>query len=362
VALGRLTGAVSGPRPRTRVLIFVAALAALTALVQWHSFSNLLDDTLGLRWSADIVDFLRRNTQGLVLLALVTLFYEFVGFESSGEETRRRDFALNELLSTALASAPNNALIQYGLEREHGDPSAGALSRYLLSDGALLREFVVSIRVQPDGSQFLVTIGLQYKATVERYVVAITSDPLVVELMSVAREVTETFVVPPGQVQLAPNAAGSAVTISAVTVNDAHDAGTRAALTFKPLPERQRRRLLRDAGITRDDSAAKLYVAEPMKDLRLPGRATELRYAVSFTASRSRGHTFWASDRPLHVRSIEVDLSALSASQVAGAEVHLFVGTVGWAPGVDGAAGRWLFPLDRWVVAGQGVFVVWPQA
>lgn len=348
-------------RPRTRVVVFVGVLAIATALVQWSGLSSLLDDTLGIPWSKGIVSFLKTNTQGLVLLALITLFYEFIGFESSREDTRERQRALFDLLDAALLSAPNSALIQYSLRREHDDPTAGALSRYLLSDRALLRDFSVSVRVEPYQDQFKVTITMQYKASLDRYIVALTSDSLAVEPLTVARAVTETFVVPAELAEVVPNVVGSVVEISAVTINDVNDAGSRDNLTFRPISDRKRRKVLRDAGISQDIRACRLYVAHPLRDLRLPDRPTELQYGVRFSTMRSRGHTFWSSDRPLHVRSIEVDLSALTPRQIADAEVHLFVGTVGWAPSVEGNAGYWLFPLDRWIVAGQGVVIVWPE-
>jgi hypothetical protein len=186
------------------VLLFLALLALFTGLVQWNGLANFLNGITGFQWSEGLVGFFKENTEELIMLFVVTIFFEFIGLERSLEAERQRERAVTELLDASLAASPNTALLEYVLTREHGREAAISLSRYLVRDESVLKEFSVSIRVAPAPEGFQVTFVLRYKAVLPRYLVAVTDTALDTEPLTLARLVTETFVVPPGQVS-APN-------------------------------------------------------------------------------------------------------------------------------------------------------------
>lgn len=348
-------------RPRKRVLVFLAVLLVVIGLVQWEGLADLLNVPLGFDWSTGLTEFLRANTSDLVLLFVITIFFEFIGLERSLESDRQRDRVLEELLDASLSSSTNNALLEHVLAQEHDAKAARGLARYLAGDDDyVLNEFSVAVRVEPAAPGFLVTVILGYRATLERYVVGITSQSRDIEPMTIARAVTETFVVPPLQVDTIPNAPGSPVRVEAMSVGD-DDGGTIAQLSFKKISPKARSKLLKEAGVGHDPVSCSLYEARPMRDLELSGDPSELRYTATFASEQTEPHTFWSSDRPLYVQSIDVDLSRLSDEQVQQADLTLFVGNVGWAPMIHPTNGRWSFPLERWLVAGHGIMVSWPK-
>jgi hypothetical protein len=347
---------------RKRVLVFLGGLVLLIGLVQWHHLPAVLDSPLGSKWSDGIITFLKNNTSSLVILFVLTLFYEFVGLERSAEENRRRDASLLDLLSATLASSSNDALIEYSLRREHDEPDSATLARLLLGEkGTKLSEFSVVVRVEASDSGYHTVMTYKYTATLPKYIVALTPNPLVVQTLSLARAVTETIVVPRDATGLAPNAAGSRVTIVGVAHGVSGTAGgSLSPLRFRTMPDRRRRALLRNAGITQEVDDCVLYEASPVVDLNTTADG-KVEYVVKYRTLESLPFTFWVNDRPLHVRAIEIDLSALGRAKYERAQVHLFAGLVGWAARVKEDDGRWLFPIDSWLLAGQGVVVAWPR-
>ncbi len=348
-------------RARGRVIVFLGVLVLIIGLIQWRDLATVLDDPLGSNWSDGLVTFLKNNTSSLVILFVLTLFFEFIGIERSAEDERRRDGALRDLLDATLVSSPNDALIAYSLRREHDAPDSAELAHLLIGDtGNQLLDFAVSIRVEAADDGYHTVMTYKYTASLDRYVVALTPNPLVVQTMCLARAVTETMVVPGVTTGIPPNEAGSRVSVVGVGREvGAVSRGVLSPLRFHRIPQRRCRALLRDAGIAQTVDDCTLYEANPSADLDISA-AGSVEYVVKYRTLEALPFTFWVNDRPLHVREIAIDLSALGRDRYERAQVHLFAGLVGWAARVKEDDGRWLFPIDSWLVAGQGVTVTWP--
>ncbi len=343
--------------PRKRVLLFLGALGALIGVVQWAGFESVLTIFIGDDWAHHLTDFVKHNTEHLVVLAALTIFFEFIGLERTAEDARRRDAAVGELLDAAMKSSPSAALIKQGLRLEHGDTASDSIVNHLLAAGPVFREFFVSIRVEYVDRDYRTVIAYRYQGGASPYVVAMTTDPLVVQTLSQARAVCETFLVPHATSSIPPNAPGSPATVVGVTHGFE---GARTPLAFSALSGRRRSALLRAAGIRRDVSPCALYEARPHRDLDVP-QSSKVGYLVTFNTTQDLPYTFWMSDRPLHLRGVEIDLSALGSARYERAHVNLFFGAVAWAETVKADHGRWLFPIDDWLLPGQGVVVVWPS-
>jgi hypothetical protein len=348
-------------RARRRVIVFLAALVFLIGVVQWRHFPTLLDDPLGSSWSDGIISFLRNNTSSLVILFTLTLFFEFVGLERSAEDNRRREAGLLDLLGATLASSTTDALLAYALKREHGASDSAALAHLLVGDERnQLRDFSVGIRVEAAPEGYHTVMSYKYVAALPRYVVALTSNPLVVQTMCLVPAVTETMVVPPEAIELAPNSEGSRVTVVGVGRDGLNSrAGSLSPLRFDRLSARRQRALLSEAGIKQAVDGCVLYEAKPAADLNILS-GLHADYIVKYRTLETLPFTFWVNDRPVHVRGIEIDLSALGRDRYERAQVHLFAGLIGWAARVKEDDGRWQFPIDTWLVAGQGIAVAWP--
>lgn len=346
---------------RRRVLLFCLGVAMFTALVQWDGLPGLLDDAVGYEWSTPLVDFLRLNTQGMIIMVLLSLYLEFIGFDRSGAKERAAQAGLTDLLDITVASSAPQALARAGLAKEFGPAGGDALSQLVSSRGPVISEAHVRIEVVPEvNGDFRVRIRLSYRSDIHEFVVAQSTDPLMVEAMSSIPAVSEVYLVEPTELAMPP-APNSDRQVGVIV----RSAGKELAstLTFKEITKSRLKALLDGSGVAADNSRVKVFVSDGKLPSSDPGAdAPRFEFSTSYVVSADVPTTFWLADRPMHVREIAVDLRAIGQPAYARAQVHLAAHGTPWAHRKPATAGEWIFPLDTWLVAGQGLHVVWPTS
>lgn len=350
---------------RRRVLFFVGVLAVAIGVLQWSGLPTVLDNLLGLEWSKSVVAFLKANTQGLIIIAILTLFFEFIGFDRSREAEREEAAQIQELLNDAVSSSTGAALARMGLRREYGDKAGQQLSSIINQNSQILKDLVVRISIGTREEDVVVArTRLSYHCNTERFTVAFVTEPLAIPVLNTAMpHLNEILVVTPSQLAAKPGEPGAAISVSVIAKHASRD--WRASLKFTELSDKKLAAALKKGGAAAPDFGCKLFEAHPARDLGINQKGiTDLRFTIDYEVEVDTDfpYTFWTADRPLHIREIEVDMRGLPQAQRAGAKVQLHLGSVPWTNVPTSATGVWHFPVDCWAVNGQGIFVLWRKA
>jgi hypothetical protein len=349
-------------KARNRTLWLAAILSAITVLVQWSGLSSVLDTIAGFAWSAGFVRFLKTNTQGMVIMVMLSLFFEFIGFDESKERARREVEVVQELAAESLRATPTRALARHCLELEYGAEGAEQLMHCILRRSPVLRDFCLRIRVSPRPSgAFEVWTSLTYETDSSRYILGITDKPLHAETLLSTGLLAEVIVVD----DMTPVRATPAVV--PVQVNWMRRNGQAAdevgQLEWTLLSGRRKGAVLKAAGLLTMSDEFSLFEGQPLKRRKSqPNKVIQYEVVTTTVQPASRPYSFWLSDRVLHVKSIEVDLSALGPTIFSEARIHLFIAALPWAGDLSSANGRWSLPVNKWLVNGQGLMVIWPTA
>jgi len=341
---------------RRRILLLCLGVSATTTLVQWNGASAFLDGLVGLPWSQGLVEFLRGETKGLVILVLFTLYFEFVGLNISKEGDRNRSEATNALLAAALEATPNRALMHYCLEKEYGSGAAGHLVAQVMRSSATLNNLSVRIRVRrTPQNDFQVTVQYSYEAMIPRYLIGVTDNPLHGEALLATGKLAEVFVVyDPTDTHEPP------VHIDCLRITPTGPE-LLGKLNFALLSDTQKRALFKTEKTA--SQLTQLMVFEGrLPQARMPKTGDLVQYKVTHNSLQQPAYpyTFWVSDRVLYINSVEIDLSALGPATWEKARIQFFVTALPWLAGVTPKEGVWSFPLQAWLVAGQGFVVIWP--
>jgi hypothetical protein len=323
--------------------------------VQWDGAAGLLDAaTGGIPWSAGLLAFFKSNTQGLIQLILLGLYFEMLGISKSKDEERKEADVTRDLLQRALASSSNNALLQLSLQDRYGKEAAEQFLENTFKPCPVLRNMTVKIAARNSKDGYEVTVSLTYSKDGDDFFVAVADDPLHCEALIATGVLSEVLVGPKTDPELVPATVRK-------RVKDARSGSpVYHEVEFVALSTAAKRKLFKETSLR--EVVEKLRVFE--------GCTPTLRNAFEGPASFEIQHStwqsadypfmFWLSDRVLEIDLIEIDFRELTSSQQAGARIHLFMSSLQWSKDIRPDNAIWRFPLRAWLLPGQGLGVIWP--
>ncbi len=331
--------------------LFPLVLLAFTVVVQagWIGRIGFLSGYVG--WPALQV-FLAANNEGFFLAALIAFYMEVVRPNTFSDFFRLRLETLDAFLGRTSAREG----VRFFLERHYadsGDPlRAGDLVDYVVSDKPILRncdvQLWLELKTDAAGARAQQRYRLRYEARLDEFVFAVARSSEVMErLLREHPQITEIVLLD----QEADFAAAAAALMAAQPVRMNEE-----PMRFSRWDEVDEAALAA-AGLRRGPDYEMHLARVPPARLGRPNS-----YSVEFHASipvAAHGTAYWMCDRPMHVRSISIDVSDYRLSPPLGFDLRVFLGSVQGIRGADFAGGECLLTVNRWLVHGQGVCVVW---
>jgi hypothetical protein len=339
-------------KARHRIVIFCSVVAAISILVQSPKLPVILDSALGgVSWSKGIVNFLKSQTQGLLLLIWLSLYLEFIGLEKSKDRERKEKEELFNLLEIALKASSPAVLFRQSLESQYGEEAlAQQLTGSIIRPTPILKNFRVRSKVtRSSNKNFNIELTYNYEAKIPRYIVALTDEPLQAEALLSTGKFAEVFIVQK-TINNSP--------ILPFTVKCYRKTQDRVELlgnlNFSKLSNDEKKKLFTGTAELFEGKIDRVHLIKP---------TDTIQYTVVYTnIQESRyPYTFWLSDRVLYLSHVEVDLSALGQEVYNLARIHFFMATVESVAKETPSDGVWFFNLDKWLVNGQGFIVFWPS-
>ncbi|MEI4233256.1 hypothetical protein [Roseovarius sp. D22-M7] len=340
-----------------RSYIFFIILIAFIAVLQWDGLSDLLDGILGgIQWSGRIVSFLQENTQGLILLLLIGLFFEFKdGCKSSHDYIAKHEIGTTSynLLKSAIVTSEGKALAQLGFAKLYGEEAATQMVENLFIESDVLKALDVSLALQETKNAFLIDVELSYETPDNRFLVAVSRSTGLIESLLATGEVNEAFY------SNDPNL-GIPATIKRIPKFYDSNSKDVELLNMEKLPAKQKRKIARRIGLPGtliDD----FELFEEVNSISEIPNKQLARFVINYRISQSKGCPFayWMNDRISLVRQVKIDVKALAPKQQNAVKVHRFMASSRWRAETQFHNGVCVIPLDLWSVPGDGIVVTW---
>jgi hypothetical protein len=311
----------------------------------------LLDGVFAFPWASGITSFLEQNVQGLIILFLISLYSEFVRFDELKEYLRNRCLKLDEIKD----ALPPISLVEHALSKEYIEvPDTLALATTIISDKVIFIDTTVRIDLYGvEGSPDLYKrdYTLSFSAVLDYFTFAIAETSLVSEaLIATIPELTEVIVL--NRDENIKNVDIDNIVKVSVQVSDKKGSKTDVQLNFKTL----KNNYASDTQDIKDGVNYLLYNAD------VPEQSGTLRnfiVKISRELPVNKAYTYWASDRPLFLKSFSINTRHFPENKKWNFEPVPFLSNLPSGPLVNKKNGVLDIPFNNWIVRGQGVCLIW---
>ncbi len=350
---------------RSRVLVYFGTFLATIALINTPVPRIVVSAVLNPEAGDAVARSFASVTKDLVLVLLISIYFEWFRTKEQGELLRSIDGKLDEMRAEArTATAPATRklvldttspeeLVRIALDRHIAHPAdKSSFVSMVLSASRPHHDVSVTLRVD-QVEEGVLHVSSRFEVTMPRgpMLVAATSSPThAAALSSACPELFEVVALPRSTpFEDAVNAFGDRLECY---VEPPHGGVWRAE--FRKVPAiALRKHITLPVGMAATDVC--LFIAD------LSRESTEfvrVRYYFRWSQTLAEHFFYWSANRPMFVRTVTMDLREL----LHGHEREVFVQP--FLDGVDSFMldakdGHLLLRLDRWVVQGQGVVAIW---
>ena len=186
-----------------RQLIYYISLSALIILANTGDLEAILDAWLGIKWAAPIVEFIIKNNQGLVIILLVSIYFDYVkgGHKSNIQLHKKIDNIYSKINDDAKVKfkdryAKKKFINQLLIEEYGENKSINNLTSTILSDKPIYENVVVHYTLKDlNRDQFyLFNYNIQFDALINKFIIGfVYSSDLQDKLSASANAISDIF-------------------------------------------------------------------------------------------------------------------------------------------------------------------------
>ncbi|MFN3169139.1 MAG: hypothetical protein ACE37E_00425 [Hyphomicrobiales bacterium] len=334
-----------------------ALLLILIAALQWPGLPGFLDGILGgIEWSSGIVAFLKENTQGLILLLLIGLFFEFRDRKSSSyiEQAAAESQTVSYgLLKNAISASEGSALTEIGLSKLYGVDAARQMTQNLFVDLEVLKNLDLYIKINESDEDFHIDIELSYETNYDKFLVAVSRDTALIEKLLSSGEVNEAFYSNSRDLEIP-------ATIKRIADGDGLDPKGVELMKMKVSSSRRKQKIASRTNLPKS-SVEDFELYEEISPAFKTLTRRRARFVISYQIKQSKNctYTYWMNDRISLIREIKIDISAVSEQYRESIKLHRFMASSRWKAEVQFHNEVCVMPLDLWSVPGDGLVITW---
>lgn len=352
------------PRP-SRVVIYFASLVGLIALINTPIPQVIVSAVLNREAGEAVARSLGTATKDLVLVLLISLYFEYARSREHVESVRSIDAKVNELteiVRTARpevvrelvlrSTEPENLMVAALDQRLHAGDDKKLLATQLLLQREVFREFSISMTLERlEGATMVMRTDMTFLAPEFSPLIAVADNPAhTAALTAACPELFESVTLPAST----PFAAAVKSFGDDLEVYVESRAGHYRRVPFRRLPLNVKNPPIPPpVGIPLD----RIALFGPARDLSTYD-AHRFHCRYQWRMAVSEHFVYWSAARLMFVRNVTLDVRKLTDLGVDHIWEQTFLSDLK-SLALDVREGCLSLSLDRWVVEGQGVMLVW---
>ncbi|MDX8032811.1 hypothetical protein SK803_21555 [Lentzea sp. BCCO 10_0856] len=311
---------------RSRVLVYFGSLLATIALINTPVPRIVVSAVLNPEAGDAVARSLGSVTKDLVLVLLISIYFEWVRTKGQGELLRGMDRKLDALRDEAAPAIKKLVLDTTSPE----ELITTALDRHIprTADKSTFMSLLLSTRPVHHDASMTHTTALSDACPELFDVATLTTETSFEEEAKSFGEKLECYVEPRSGV-------------------------TRRVEFRKVATNSVRRYISPPVGMTQGDLV--LFLADLSRE---EDEFVRVRQHLRWSQDIAEHFSWWYADRPMFVRTLTMDMRELVRNQGLKVFVQVFLGSVENLM-LDAEDGYLSLRLDRWVVQGQGAVAVW---
>jgi hypothetical protein len=325
-------------------------------LIQSPVGEMLADASLGFAWSAPVFRFLRENTEGLLLLFLLSLYFDLFARRDLARLLERYRISNQRVLEDQLTDLLDpTTLIQRGLGALY--PTIPSFPRAIEALDLTKPPFSnVSVDIhltastsEPDRN-CVFNLTYAFDATIATFRVAFTSSTNLTETL-ISTGIVDDVVTLDREADLEALEGNKEASIELF-----HIKGDQAErLTFKKMSDRKVRGLTR--ALLGEVGEGSVFFEAKVQEPR-DGRS-RFRFTNRCELAVSEGYCYWTTPRTLFLSTLTIDTSRFPNRGRWSFIFQPFLGNARLATFALLGPDRYVLDLQEWIVRGQGIAVIW---
>ncbi|MFD5829760.1 hypothetical protein [Lentzea sp. NPDC060358] len=349
---------------RSRALIYFGSVLATIALINTPVPRVVISAVLNPEAGDAVARSLGSITKDLVLVLLVSIYFEWVRGKEQGELLRAIDSKLNSIrhdARTATASATRQLVLSSTAPEEL---VTAALTRHIpgVSDMSSLVSMVLSPRHAHHGVSVTLRVERIEGQTVHaasRYEVTMRKGLLLVAVTSSPTHTTALSDACPELFDVSTLASSDSFESDAREFGEKLECyverrGVMRPVEFKRVPTPAVRRYI-SPPVGLKNSDLMLFLADLSRE---DSEFVRVRQHSRWSQDIAVPGVWWYADRPMFVRTVTLDMRELVRVHARKVWAQVFLGSADTLV-LDDNEGHLSLQLDRWVVQGQGVIANW---
>lgn len=343
-------------------IIFYISLGCFLILVNSGGATFILDNLLGLTWSAPITEFIEKNSQGFIIVFLLALYWDYFHKSTSSSEDEivtKIDRITNFLENNDINNKNLDELVREKIQEHYRiSNDVSNLLDVVISEKTIHTDVNVSYKLRNGESEGKYYLRYRYDFKTldkEFYIAFLTSSDIQDQLVASTDAFFDMFVFS-----------------DLKYMNDNIEKMQKEGFCIKAILDKN--------GTTFENVSKFQKIEEPLYNHLLPGWfdqekydiliykasfqhdcTTPVRYIYSheYVMDVSDNYCYWVSDRTLYLEKIQLDLESF-LHQNAKFTLQPFIAN-GVRSGFPKESSQRIYELNvnNWVVKGQGVIIVW---
>lgn len=353
-----------------RWFVFLGLVITLIVAANTTILATVLDALLGVTWSAPIVQFIKQNTQGLIVILLLSIYLEHVrptraergeidravqGFRS---ELRRLE---NLIVTRNLETVSPQLVLEQVLKNRYGSAAQVAnLVRTLLPEKHHYRDVSVNYTLIDDpADERLLTLQyeLRFSARIEEFVVALVPSPVLQDAVCADGDrIHDVFTCSNSDNQRLnmQKLLGSSSAVRVITTGSS-GVSSEVLCRFASVPQSELPKYLPSLA---QDELGQIDLVRCV----LPPESDDQRIitvAHEFSLCKDDHYCYWLADRPMFIERISFDVSRFMVARTARFNVQPFMANCSVRSSRLASGPVFTIDVRNWLVKGQGAILSW---
>jgi len=351
-----------------RNLIYYSVIIVIIYLSNSGLLQSVLNAVVGIKWSDPIVNFIKINTQGLIIILLLSIYLEYI---------KKPDDKILHLKSDLLKELPNmikqtlmaggfisegedQAILTRILKAHYGeDVNVNNLANTVLSSRVFYTDVSVSNKLighKENPELYDLEYEIDFKASINEFVIALVCSSHLQDRISSSCTKINDVLVFSSQSSFVDNVnkIKNSEQSFRVVIESTEGLSNHRNCKFNEVNKNEYRNYLHDI---HEDEFKNISLLRA----KIPSDVKIINYLLSLTFKMHKEdhYCYWVADRPMYLNKIGFDATQLNYKDKT---VFIFQPFFMNLSGIiQNPSQSSIFSLDvhNWVVKGQGAFLTW---
>lgn len=344
---------------------FFFLLFVFITLINSSHLEPFLDNLIGISWSSGFVGFLKTNTQGFLVLFLISLYFEIIRSKKTTAHFSSTEIFLSNGVVDVLAKIDIRNIFKILLGQFYPKNSANNDMDSLVDIVLPEKNIYTDVRVkytltdsETDESKYILKYEIEFTSNLNEYVIAIVAHSEIQERISnTCPKICDVITIPTLHSSFDDfQRIASQINITKIGKDSS---GNSIKTPLKLMQLTSKSQILKyTKGISNDEIEKMIILFEKLNS-NINDHSTILVSTPEIQLDKSDHYVYWIADRPMWVNCIEFDFSKFTFGGKKNFNVQPIIPSYKCCTNSTMTESKFTILIHNWLVNGNGIIFSW---